>query len=308
MRRDICGPIVVFFPFSKSIQTMANPQIAGIIQNTRLQFAAMKTDQLHTTLTVTKDHHLINEDFCVVFQQKMWTCDTPALMDLVPAPTSLCAVISTNDLNAFYNHKPYDAHDVRYVTDEDLKIAQACGFSTYGERVYRRNPIPAPEEIFAQMKSDPSLFEHLVVEDHGAHLLRDLNGDFVPTATFFSYIDNNLNETDYDLKKVVRLLRLRRDVIIVDESKPTRFANCFEALAQGENIAAEPGKEIYPIPYYNAEDGRQESVQFLWQPSKDDFQRVMDSRGKRSVKSAALELDFFGLSSCEYKTGATLKF
>lgn len=258
-------------------------------------------------MDIHQDHFFINEAYAVVYEKRVWSTDSSDLLELLPKSNSACKVIHRQHLEDFYNDKSVQGLHVEYATSSDLEVARTQGFFPFCNHINNKKTKKTALQQFEELKSVENLEECLIVVEGSSHQLRDLTGQYIPVATYFTYIENHLSEDSHDLEKVVRLLKLRGDITVVDEEK-FKQQNVYEALSKGVDIAAHAGKEIFSIPYYNAEEGRTESVQFLWTPIKEDFQKVMGTyEGKyKSIHRTAIEQDVFGLSCCE--VGASLKF
>lgn len=264
----------------------------------------MKNKTLNATVDVQQDHFLINEHYAVVYQKRIWSTDSPDLLELLPKSTSECKVIESSYLDDFYNDKTVKGLLIEYATSEDLEIARTQGFVNFWNHMDKKAP-KSPQQKFEELKAIEDLENHMVVIDSGAYQLRDLNNQYFPVATYFSYIENGLREGTHDLEKVLRLFQFRSDITVVDE---TKYKNIFEALEQGCDVTASSGGEIFDIPDYNCDEDGTLSVQFLWVPFKEDFQQMMGLyEGKyKSIHTTANMNDVFGLSMCEI--GRSLKY
>lgn len=258
-------------------------------------------------MDIHQDHFCINEEYAMVYEKRVWSTDSSDLLELLPKSSSAYKVIHSANLNDFYNDKSVQGLHVEYATPDDLEIARTQGFFAFCDHLQNKKTKKTALQQFEGLKSIENLEEHLIVVEASSHQLRDLTGQYIPVATYFSYIENHLREDTHDLEKVVRLLKLRGDITIVDEEK-FKHKNVYEALSKGLDVAAHSGNEIFSIPYYNAEEGQTQSVQFLWTPTKAEFQKVMGAyEGKyKSIHRTAIQSDAFGLSCCE--VGASLKF
>lgn len=270
----------------------------------------MKTKTLNATVDVQQDHFEIDDNYVVVFQQRTWSTDDIALVQLLPASLSECKFINRKDLEDFYADKKVAGLPIVPVLHNELEVARTQGFNNFVACVEQNTEkrTSKPHEYFQNLKSTPNLKQHLVWIESSAHQLWDLDQQYLPTATYFSYIENQVSEGTHDLKKIVRLFEFRNDILIVDENK-IKNKQLYEALKLGADISASPGQEIFEIPYYNSEEDRTQSVQFLWVPDKEDFQSLMGTYdGKyKSIARTAIEHDVFGLSSCELGSSKSFK-
>ena len=268
----------------------------------------MKTKTLNATVVVQQDHFEIDDNYVVVVQQRSWSTDDNALTQLLPASVSECKIINQTDLDDFYADKNVKGLPIFPVLDNELEVARTQGFNNFVARIEENNITSKPLEYFKHLQSIPNLKSHLVWVEHRSHQLRDLDNQYLPTATYFSYIENHVSEGTHDLKKIVRLFEFRNDIIVVDERK-IKNKQLYEALKLGVDISANPGQEIFEIPYYNSEEDRTQSVQFLWIPDKAEFQSLMGTYdGKyKNITRIAIEQDIFGLSSCELGSSKRFK-
>jgi hypothetical protein len=95
------------------------------------------------------------------------------------------------------------------------------------------------------------------------------------------------DESHYNLEKAAEHLLSRPDVVV------------FRGESQE---SATNGKEaIYPIPYYNAEEGRQLQIRFRWSPSHEDYAKIVAEIGSSRLALPNLyfemvyRLDILGL-------------
>lgn len=115
-----------------------------------------------------------------------------------------------------------------------------------------------------------------VYDDFNSHMLFDERKEPLPVALFMEYISGNICNDRFDLKKVFEILSQRDDV---------------------ENL------EEIRIPYYNAEEGRDQAVQFIWTPSVEDYRRCWKACLKDNPRypstsmehTAVWRLDLFGI-------------
>jgi hypothetical protein len=100
------------------------------------------------------------------------------------------------------------------------------------------------EDSFTAFKEQAGI---LVRFDNDAHMVFDSTGEPLPVAIHFDYINSIENES-YNLELVSSILSSRKDILIL--------------------------KDIHDIPYYNACNGCTKTINFLWQPSVEDYRKM----------------------------------
>jgi hypothetical protein len=93
------------------------------------------------------------------------------------------------------------------------------------------------------------------------HSLYTAEGQPLPVAMHFDYIEANTHNRSFDLRKLVEHLQARTDVTLNAPRHPS---------------TRDPF--IQPIPYYNAEGGRSEYVEFTWHPDVETFREYLRTR------------------------------
>lgn len=95
----------------------------------------------------------------------------------------------------------------------------------------------------------------LVLWNGASYKVANLNYDFIPIPIQFGYIDGNVDNDTYDLQKLLKLLK--NDECVVDR----------------ENLI------ISNIPYYNCDECRSQSIEFLYLLPPDIYEKTcsMDS-------------------------------
>jgi hypothetical protein len=89
---------------------------------------------------------------------------------------------------------------------------------------------------------------------HGNDNLYDLKANLQPKAIYFGYIDARVNNQTYDLNALLKLLKSRSDIVWID----------------GDD-------KIKAIPHYNAEEDRNQFLEFIWTPNAEDFKTVKNA-------------------------------
>lgn len=173
------------------------------------------------------------------------------------------------------------------LTDEQIEGVQKRGYAFFVDhRNEKINKAPRPE-----------IYDYLVAGGDIKNVLRldgwnqfyDLNDEIVPTGMAFDYIQSHVENSRYDLAKVVDILRQRDDVF----------------FAEGEDREYwqidKERPEIKSIPYYNRESGRSAYVPFIWLPSP-EIMKVLEADMSNRYK-IVFEQDLLGL-----RAGGAAKF
>ena len=103
----------------------------------------------------------------------------------------------------------------------------------------------------------------LVLWNWGSYKIADLNYDFIPIPIHLNYINGGVDNEKYDLDKLLKKLKEDKHVI------------------NRENL------KITNIPYYNAEEERNQTIDFLYLFDKEDYQKV--------AKMSSLSLEYYVL-------------
>lgn len=171
------------------------------------------------------------------------------------------------------------------LTDEQVAGIRRVGWNFLAD--YRNDKVnKAPR---------PGIYDYLVGGGDPANVLRTdgwnqfytLDDEIMPTAVWFDYIDAYIENTRYDLSKVVDILRERDDIVFpesrdhwtVDKDRP----------------------EIQRIPYYNADGGRTTYVPFFWLPTMEAM-KLLEADMSNRYKTI-FEQDLLGL-----RAGGAAKF
>lgn len=131
---------------------------------------------------------------------------------------------------------------------------------------------------------------------HTKGVYLDLDGRLVPSLFEANYIDGHFHDGRYRLEQAAAHLLARPDVEVI--ARPTRASSRESALA------TTPQEAIHPIPHYNEEKHRTESLVFLWCPTGDTRRRVVDwfhsgvQHPKMHFWTFVFEQDLLGLRAC----------
>lgn len=175
-------------------------------------------------------------------------------------------IVTEENLENLINNKPYNRKILSLVSEKDLKKLRLEGYSRFVCNKKNVNKLnTATYDEYIQNEYTP---KNLVEIDNGSHLIFDINGNILPTAIYCDYIKSRIDESSYDLEKLAEHLLARKDILIIEDTRIYDDEDIFKYKAKSVEDA------IYSIPYYNAEEGRTKSINFLWQPNKKDFQKV----------------------------------
>lgn len=136
----------------------------------------------------------------------------------------------------------------------------------------------ATETPYLRFVEGKATAEDFVVVDSSGHMLFDADGVPLPVALHFGYIHSRMDNSRYDLKRALAILKERDD------------------------IAFPKGAKILRIPGYNADEDRHEHIDFMWTPKAGDYVRVWEQCKKYTTSHpsterhrAAIDLDVLGL-------------
>lgn len=146
--------------------------------------------------------------------------------------------------------------------------------------------------LFEKFSSGQAHVEDLLALDHASHMLFDRQGEVLPTAIFFDYMNGNLRDGAYHLERVLEVL-----------AQDPRVRAWDERAARGRQGAASPATlTVSAVPYYNVSRGCSRHVAFVFSPSEQDMKRLwaqMKSYGgsypSTEAHRAIFDLDMLGL-------------
>ena len=92
----------------------------------------------------------------------------------------------------------------------------------------------------------------LVLWNWGSYKIADLNYDFISIPIHLNYMNGGVDNEKYDLEKLLK--KLKKDKHVINR----------------ENL------KITNIPYYNAEEERNQTIDFLYLLDKEDYQKVAE--------------------------------
>lgn len=205
--------------------------------------------------------------------------------------------VDRKNMENLVKNLPFEVLELGIWTPEQLEQARLEGFSEVAEHGFAK---PCP---LTQLKKQPELtVENIVREEWASHMLFDRNGDVLPVAVKFDYIASGVDESHYDLEGLAEALLAAPD-IHVHPREPGPYVKTKFGYAASRRAAINAKDAIFPIPSHNAHAGRTQSVQFTWQPSREDYAKAWAWAKAKSpkyastrIREAFFALDFHGLS------------
>jgi hypothetical protein len=121
----------------------------------------------------------------------------------------------------------------------------------------------------------------------GSNQLRDTNDEYLPVALRFNYLYGHYDNAHYDLEKAIKILENNPAIVLFNEDGE---------IAKGNKV-------ISRIPHYNSDSVCNKALYFLWQPTKEDYQKLMEqcstygdgSHPSTNIAAAIFDMDLFGL-------------
>ncbi|WP_146039543.1 MULTISPECIES: hypothetical protein [unclassified Variovorax] len=165
-----------------------------------------------------------------------------------------------------------------FVDDEVLRAGAVKGFSGMLEALQKTARLTKPYSCFV---SGDANSRHLVRIEMGSHQVFTMDGLPRPMGIHFDYIVGMMDNRSYDLELALHLL---------------------EANPRVHFETDRSGRKLQNIPSYNAEDGRTQCLEFIFEPTVEEAVRIRDWHLARDTKRAAGEeheaifvLDLLGL-------------
>lgn len=177
-----------------------------------------------------------------------------------------------------------------WMAGEWIEQMRLFGFYPVAEQLHEKfQEDESLGDVWEQYAANPQRsLDELVELDHSSHTIRDRHGNTLPVGIMFDYINSHIDESNYDLPKLFEHLSAREDVLVMVGDGDIR------SKPQDWEKAKNFKQALFKIPYYNAEPGRTRSIQFIWQPSAEDYRKVLDKdNGMRHWK--IIESDVLGI-------------
>ena len=254
------------------------------------QHVSRETVELESTVEL-----LEIEDNLFAFRRRL-TASTPKPVLLAtgvwPQETVQRGFVDQKNAVKLAKNKPFKALELSVLTSKELESVRHAYITEALENVDLMGQCPV-----AMFQANPRLTADNVVRlDWSSHMLFDRHGRVLPTGQVFDYIHSGIDETDYDLEALAGVLLARSDIEVFSGR---------EVSTAKRKLAKTVADAIFSIPYYNAGEGRSRSVQFLWKPSREDFERVWEWAQKAHpdypstvLPQGFLALDIAGTEAC----------
>jgi len=183
-----------------------------------------------------------------------------------PVKVERCGFVDEENLQKLLNNQSFERRKLSVWTDDEIERARCEGFhKVFTEEQIRRSPL-------AFLKAHPDLtIDNVVFADGSCHMLFDRHGVPLPLAVDFNYIDSGIDEGHFDLEGLAAALLKLPGIQVTSTS----------SFAQEPPTTAR--EAIYRIPSYNASEDREYSVQFVWQPTREDYLRVWEWANKKGA-------------------------
>ncbi len=206
--------------------------------------------------------------------------------------------VDGNNKDKLVKNQAFKTLDMAIWTPEQIELARTTGFVDAGEREYEHHASP-----LAQLAAREDMTaDNIVRPDWSSHMLFDRHGTVLPVAIDFNYIESRIDESRFDLEALAEAL-LEVPDIVVRPGSGSGLSKTSKGYARGSNHIKRAKDAIFPIPYYNASEGRSKSVQFVWQPSKEDYAKVwawaQENGGNypsTRMRDGFFALDLYGLA------------
>lgn len=167
------------------------------------------------------------------------------------------------------------------LTDAQIEGLRTLGWSEMEEEIYKT----LPQDPFELFRTNPDLSADNVVRlDPAGHMMFDRHDQPLPVALVFDYIRNHISESSHNLPALAAHLVKHPNIEVT--KIPQRH--------EGRVRTTDPVEAISEIPYYNAENGRTKTVEFIWMPTVEQY-RMLWAECKGEYPSAALHRNFFAM-------------
>lgn len=136
-----------------------------------------------------------------------------------------------------------------------LTVAQKSGFSAATEQLSadKKSYAGLRKDVYTALVDEALPASRLIVVDISSHMLFQMDGTVLPTAIHCDYVEAGMHDGNYDLDKLVALLK--------DDARLTFL---------GERHRQPGPAQILAIPSYNADEDRSRYVAFVYSPTAED--------------------------------------
>lgn len=182
------------------------------------------------------------------------------------------------------NEKPFI-----WLEPGDLDMFRQSGYPLAMETLWKRWGDHMPDPWQAWQADPDRTLDLLVFIDHSSHLMFDRHGNPLPVGLLFDYISGHVDNANYDLAQAFEHLRARADVRLLRGDD--RMRNGVPKDEAPTTLA----EAVSRIPYYNAEEGRDQALQFLWIPDAETYATVFSGKERGLRHELVLSKDVLGL-------------
>jgi hypothetical protein len=206
--------------------------------------------------------------------------------------------VDEENMNKLVKNQAFKTLNLSIWTPEQFEKARLEGFSEAAERGFGLNG-----SLLAKLSErDDLTADNVVHEKWDSHMVFDRHGNVLPVAVHFDYIESGIDESHFDLEALADALLQLPDVRVLprDGGRPVKTK---DGYARDTSTAKSPKEAIFPIPGYNASEGRTRSIQFVWLPSQEDYAKVWEWAQKHDkqfpstcMRAGFWALDIHGLS------------
>lgn len=170
------------------------------------------------------------------------------------------------------------------------EAARTKGFMTAWEE-FSKIMYEKKDHMEAFMASQIDL-EDVVEFDVGTHMLFDQDGQVLPTAILFDYMNGFLRNGNYDMTKALKILSKDKRVMSNPDTTSRRARTSKE----------EPVLSIFDVPHYNRSPASSQFLSFWFAPTVEDMRAIWEKAKSYGTKypsttfhQAIFDLDLMGL-------------
>ena len=189
-------------------------------------------------------------------------------------------VLTTENLQRLLNGQDYTMEDLYAVSDAYLETARTKGYLEAA--IEHPTPISACN-WFTRVERGEKL--RMVRPERDLQMLFDDQGEVLPTAIPYDYINGHMRDGVYDLKRAQSLLDGHSQIFPIN----------------GKNL------RVRPVPSYNVSPGCKKTLSFWFAPTQEQMKRIWGKAQDMScdLHQAVWELDILGLRTAGIAFGET---
>lgn len=212
--------------------------------------------------------------------------------------------VDQENMEKLVKNQAFKTLDLSIWTPEQMEKARLEGFSNAAEHGFGQGS----SLLGVLAERDDLTANNIVQAEWSSHMLFDRHGDVLPVAIHFNYIDSGIDESHFDLEGLAEALLEAPDVRVLS-GDGGRLVKTNTGYARDASDPKTVREAIFHIPGYNTSEGRTRSVQFMWQPSREDYAKVWawaKANGGKYPSTVMhrgfFALDFHGLSRFKRET------